>query len=549
MSVTKLEQIFRNETIWRQAIPEQVKQNSNRTFPSYFGTQSRSLNYALNHTLGYYNYGNNAFRILYSLCTLLKDNMPIKIHTRYLTISSEMAESIETNLTNYLAYPNIEARYFNFVFYHVPKGKSYLRKALDESTNGVRLKNIEAFCIEDTSHFIRIYQNYNVSGTNTITIFSDRYTNAIIYALWVMLPHLMQILPITPNDNEDVNTAYNDKVTALYDIFNLFYNVLKTTNETSYTQEELNRFQETLTECIKKYTSKFDFITTALNSFTKRLAHVKNTTAQEYFTNELARINRRITDYEQNLTSAYATKQRLQTQLLANNTTTEEDVKPFIDTITNTKAIEILRTTETEMVLRITAPLQYFQSSDFEMYEKNTHSIYNTQITDPVLKSVLHNVFVTRKYKMLVQAIIHIQINTSYTDSVLSFYAERSGCAPNFTQFPNPHLYHFNCWGAAQTEMHKNISEGNYELVIMQMVAAVQSVNIAENASFVNGLLCDIRNSESFRKLLTFIVNTPEGDIHLNYKQILEYEQNNTKETLKTIKQEYTQIEIPDTEE
>ena len=102
--------------------------------------------------------------------------------------------------------------------------------------------------------------------------------------------------------------------------------------------------------------------------------------------------------------------------------------------------------------------------------------------------------------------------------------------------------------------MNKNIYEGNYELVVMQMIAAVQSVNVAENASFVSGLLGDIKNSSTLRDLLTFIVKTPEGTKELNYQQILEYEHNLTqqtilqqaKETIAQNPQTYTQVELPD---
>lgn len=558
--MSKLEQFFTENSLWDKTHPQINTLINNMNFPSWWSCQSRSLNSVLNNTYGYWYGGSKAFKTLYVMCALLKDNAPFRLYPRYLVINSEESTNLAENFITRLGYPtNISTQSFNFVFYHVPKGKSYIRPILDTNYDEIRLKQIETFCIDGPQHFIRIYQNFNNSGLNTITVFSDHYTKNLMYTLWAFLPHLMRITPCTPTEETALTAEqqqYNQRVTLLFEFFSVLYNILTTSDSQTLDLATIQNLNNTLKTIINKYMDLFDFITRALSSFTTRLAKQKNTVASAYFERELTTVMNNIKNYETNIEQAYEKKLRLERSLIGLNNTSEEDLKPFMDTLLNSKAIEILSTTDSKMTLKITAPLQYFQESDFEAYEKNPRSTYRLEFTDPILQSILHKVFVTREYQIIFQAIIHLEINSTYGDNPLRYYAERSN--GSFTEFPNPHLYHYDCWGHAKTEMNKNIFEGNYELVVMQMIAAVQTMNIAENTSFVNGFLMDIKNQLRLRRLLTFIVKPPEGPKNLNYDEMLEYERvlkqtehiAQTQEALNKAAEatpnQYVQIEIPD---
>ena len=440
--------------------------------------------------------------------------------------------------------------------YYIPKGKSYLKPVLDSLESPKRLKQIETYCILNSQHFIRIFENFNSSGANTITVFSDYYNDDLIYTLWTMLPHLMKIT-IHESDTEltEEQILHNTRTTILYEFFNSIYKIFQNSNPNELTVDEINAFKQEILQITTKYAEQFDFISKALSSFTTRLSKIKNEIANSYYVRELNNAVSNISRYEQNLENEYARKNKLERLLISIKQTSDEDIKPLIDCITSSKAIEILSTSNREMILRITAPLQYFQETDFEAYEKNPSSMYNEYFRkEPTLQKVFHKVFVTREYQLMLQAVIHLQIQEAFNETPLRFYAERYSSHPDLTQFPNPHLYHHDCWGNAKSEMHKNIYEGNYELVVMQMIAAVQSVNVAENASFVSGLLGDIKNSQTLRDLLTFVIKTPEGTKELNFQQILEYEHNleqqtilqQAKEAIEQNPQTYTQVELPD---
>lgn len=562
----KLEQVFKNRSFWQNAINPHLQNLAENQYRNtmWWNSQSRTLQQALNNTLsGYSGSIGKAYKILLAACSLLNENRILKLYPKYALISSEQAENLTETLTHILDMPTPDSTAFNMYLYHIPKGKSYLRKVLDEDNSLNRLKPIETVCIENTQHFIRVYRNFNNTGNNSITVFSDQYTPDLINTLFVMLPHLMGIVSREATEEytlteEDVK--YNNKVEKLYDIFKILYQIMQegANNLRSYTDADFARLTEQFQTITTEYANAFDFIHTQLNTFIERLAAARNNNAQRHYTNQLSNITHKIQELEETLRQKYIDKAKFSRALIAHKLLNTDDVKPFIETIQNTKAIEILSTTDSKMVVRVTAPLQYFQENDFTAYENNAQSIYRQRFYNlTTLKKVLHKVFVTREYKLLVQAIIHIDIQDNYNNSPLYLFAERQNDTSSFafTQFPNPHLYHYNCWGAAQSEMQKNMCEGNFELVIMQMVAAVQSVNIAENASFVNGFLSDVQNSSKLRDLMTFIVDTSDGTKTMTYSQIIDYENNLEKQNAiqqaqqiiaQAPKQEYTQVEIPD---
>jgi hypothetical protein len=226
-----------------------------------------------------------------------------------------------------------------------------------------------------------------------------------------------------------------------------------------------------------------------------------------------------------------------------------------METIQTSPAIEIISTSTDTLVLRVTAPFQYFTESDFQIQEDNPNSTFNNYIGyRKTLKTILHKVFVTREYKLIAQALISLKINeTNYSNAIISAnIIQHAGVdgLEDYTEFPNPHLWHYNCWNTARTEMAKNLAAGKYELAVLQMVAAVQSLNIAENASFNNGLVADLTSRPSLQKLAHFIIE--DGTI-LSLPELIEHEEKlekeqaleKAKETLKTQSQEYTQVELP----
>lgn len=555
-----LNQIFTSRFFASHAFNQKIKTTAKK-FMSHGYIQSRTLSNALQNTLDNYSEYANIYPYLFRMCALLTPYTDFQIRTHYNIISSEDADDVFENLIQYLNITptTTSPTTLTIDFYHIPKGKSYLQKALDhtDTSTSERLTPIEIYCRENVYHFVRIYKNFYGQGPNTITIFSDTYSPKFINTLFVLLPRLLQIVPRETETSEE-DKQYNQKVKLLDQFFTLLFDNTKSDIKSSIPDPEYDALITRLYAISTQYIDLFNLDDSLLNEFMTQLSTAQNRAATNYFTNRINGLNSDIRQYETTLTTKYQERNNYLRLLNAQKLIAPADVKPLIDTINNTKAIEILSVTNTELILKITAPVQYFQSEDFTAYENNPNSNYNMSFAQsPALKSILHKIFVTREYKLPLQGIVHLRVQDSYNNAPLYIFNEQNLNNTNYsyTELPNPHLYHHDCWSTAKVEMQKNTLAGNFELVVMQMVAAVQTVNVAEHASFVNGLLSDIKNTGSMRPLIHIIVPTEDGkERTLSLSDAITYEQNcMQKETLEKAAEkiaknsnEYTQVEIPD---
>ena len=419
----------------------------------------------------------------------------------------------------------------------IPKGKSFAKQILDNSQDiqSNRLKQYELLCIENPSHFVRMYKGLpHTSTPNDITIFTDQISEEFLQTLGILLPNILEInekeiTDAIPEETQIQLKQYNEKVKALRQFFATLYNI-QYYNETAEPKD--------LKELLQKLTDVFNFTEQKTNEFITNLAEARNKKARAYFTNQLTNLERTIRDRESALLEAYTSKTNYERQLNALKTVSNDETKDFIDIINNSKYIEILKLTQTEMRLRVTAPLQYFSSPDFEVLETNPRSTLNNECTDRNIRNILHKIFVSREYKILIQAVVNIVINNSqYDEAPLNINAQCG--TENMTQFPNPHLVYYDCWSKAKTEMYKNINESAYDLAILQMIAAVQTVNVNESATFINHMLYPLmKNNSDLLRLITLI---DADNNELTWEDAI----NKEKQTQRT----YTQTVIEETEE
>lgn len=547
---------YKNHAYWNTSINGTLSRYLKTQFPQthWYNTRSYTFNKLLNDTIGRYNANGNPYDFLAGLCSLVLDHKPISIKADYITVNSTEAETLTLQTLKQMVQPfgtpsNTE---INIYIHYCPKGKTYIKDCLDASENLQRLKAIENIYIANPYHFIRVYRHFEGTNVKDITIFTSDIYEGLPALIYVMLPNL---LDITPNPNPIAADApaefvkeyelYNTRVKLIRTLFAELYNC-KEFNST----ESIRAFQVFLHDITNKIAETYDFTDSSLKSFAEQLANTVNSNALKHYTIELNSINNNITDLEQRLANLYVQQTDYQRRIIANKTLTPEDTTPFFETIKNTKAIEVLSGSQKTLQLRVTAPLQYF-SEDFECYENNPKSDYNYLYADkPTLKTILHKIFKTKEYRLIVQAIITLEINANYNAQPLYARAQQYELK-EFTQFPNPHLWHHNCWSQAKNELNKHICAGNFDLAVMQIVAAVQTVNVAENTSFVNGLLKDFLRKEI--QNITHIIDH-NGTV-VTLADLIKIEENQTKEdintalkTAQTNKTGYVQIELPDTD-
>lgn len=543
--------IHATSTVWAYNATIRNKLNAvSNNFANWYHCNSRSLYNAFNHTIYKYFSGISPYRALAAFCNLLAPiTKQIRIKPYYTVISTN--DSQTNTLENYMCtmqnIPGIATTDIHII--HIPKGKSFLKTMFEQHTENVYVRAnqaVETFIAGDIP-FLRIYTT-NEENPSNYWIFTESANSDMINRLFVMLPNLLNLQP-----NESFSEEINTKISALRNIFEecfKLYQKKDEENDHKLTIEE----EKTFAKLCDDYIALFDFTTETLDNFSANLAKAKNAITTTHIQRKLNNVNHDIENYETRLQNAYVEQMNLSRRLAAAVLTSEEDVKPFMQTLKTTPAIEILEMDSNKLLLRVTAPFQYFTPADLETLENNKNSdYYRYVISKPYLKELLHKVFVTQEYKLLTQGMIKLEINDdSYYDTPLNINA-RTYSLDNFTQFPNPHLFHHNCWAAAKQEMTKNICAGNYELVVMQMVAAVQSINLAEHTSFVNGFVYDIVNNNNIRKLATFV--DKDGNTY-NYTQMLDkIEQEENAKVLAEAKEiidnaeGYVQIELPDDDE
>lgn len=500
-------------------------------------TSSRNLADALNSTVSQWSSTHelHIYKFLYSLCTLLNPTKNrIKIMPYYRTISTEQANTITIG-DLLVPHSRIEGNADTIHICYISKGKTFAQQLLNSPDNiATNLKNIEAILIQEPGHFIKVYKGFEGTNPNDITIFTDIANYKLIQAITTLLPLLFNIVVkeipenIAPEIAEEI-ANYNLKVVLLTDIFEALFNTLKEQRNTS----------DDATDRIRKFGKQlvglFDFESVVLNDFSKNLATVHYTNTTNYLRNSINNTQRNIRDLETTLTEKYNQLRKYQKDLNAYSTATEDDVRPFMDTIISSKAIEIMDGDATNLRLRVTAPLQFFTPSDFEAYEQNPNSTYNISYTNTTVRSIMHKIFVTKEYSLIFQSIIKIRLNmNNYSNDILYFEAQRNNI-DEFTELPNPHLYRHNCWGQAQTEMQKNIAQGNYELVVMQMIAATQTMNVAESASFINGALEYLKNDSMLAK--THVIDNATKQVY-SWADLIKHERG---EQIEEAKEQLTQ--------
>ena len=384
---------------------------------------------------------------------------------------------------------------------HIPKGTTFTTNILDnaEQNDLIRLRNIENQLIVDSKHFIRVYKSNN--GYSNYTLLTN-YIDAELISKFTILIPIMIGCPYASEDeieNEETEAGKTQLKlqNAILNAFTNLYDFSKDAIDSTVFEENLkNIFEEIIV------LKGLDKVTLA--DFMNNFATLINTKVHRQTQNELDAVTRSITSHEQDLEALYSKKQMLNKQLMLIKDATPDDVQPFITSLQNNKCITILDADDTDIKIKVTAPLQFFDSSDFKRYEANDRSYLHdneesygadSRFTLPIL----HKIFVTHEYKLLLDAIITLRTETArYNSDTLYVFAHtnsNNNTRSELTNLPNPHLYYYDCWEKTKQQIRKAVTEGNYDLIPTLIVNSVQTINVAENTSFFK-LLRDLTEAD-----------------------------------------------------
>ena len=503
-----LEELFTNQHLLTNIsnthynlLTEHYKSNSYTLFINRYCT-GRGINTAYARTVGRY-YNKTLTMILLSLCSTLHYDNPTYSYTivpYWLSISSEdnatkTLDAITTPLfqqTNNMPYCTHKIHLI-----HVASGKSYLKQKLtDELQEDLpRYNNIELLLTTHVSHFIRVYQGFPGTHAEDITVFTDYIDEPLIYKLILLLPHLFHLTPEYVSQLEIENKE--EWLTKTETVFNIFKDLFECCNTLNHTEtnDETPKLKAVIDK-IKTYIDKLQLNAQSLDSFITTFANRQNYLLKSQFEDTIATTERYIKSLEADIEQHYKRRMEAQQALLGIQQVAPTDLQDFKNTLLSNQAIEIIETTKSYIIMRITAPLQYYNKSDFERHEKNPYSDYNDLFKNkPLYKKVLHEIFITQKYQILIQAMIKLDLTGGQVMSFNAIQQSYTHQGGDLTQIANPHLNYYNCWSTARNELLKHVSNKDYDLIIPQIIAAVQAINVAEQPSFVNKFLRDVKHS------------------------------------------------------
>lgn len=481
----------------------------------------RAIMKVYNDTIGSY-YKHSMYNYISSFCTHIKgittctEQLYI-LNPYWLQITQEDYDNHRftvEGITNMLWQQTMQNNRIHRVrLVHIASGKSYLREILDNNEDVTisanRIKNMEMYLIKSTTHFIRVYSKFPNTPEGDLVVFSDIIDERLIQQLYLQFPNIFNLTEeVLQQELQQINPVGSDtytqqafKVVAFRELFNLFYNYTHPTPELTIPIEAIQN-------AIKAFCEFFANNSNEVEKFINKLSTAQNDKLIRNLKQTISNADSNIRNYENYLEQYYNQRADAQRQLNAIRNAEAADVSEFKNILLNNKAIEIIEAYSSELRLRITLPLLYFQTSDFEAYERNANSKYRQDYQSVPMQRVMHKIFVERKYIMPIQAVIRMVIDTSSNNSIISLYADSNG--DHYTTLANPHLRYYDCWREAKANIAQCMAKAEYDLALMTMLAAVQTVNIAENPTFVERTLRDIRNLDISKTIILTNAETKE---------------------------------------
>lgn len=334
------------------------------------------------------------------------------------------------------------------------------------------------------------------------------------------------------------------------------------TNKTTYTllrktltllptwfKEDFNEIDPTILEVYAKdNTENYDWFAkaTEIVEQSNLLEKIKRAQLKETLNNfkkrQLYELERTINDTQRIINEA-SEKHRLYLQKLILNeatyetlkTSTQDDENTLLDYLETNKNIvnfgTEVRDRTVNLKIRAHTPIVYYEPQEVEMYFKPGRILDTTiykKIIDhehgrhAYIPALIYAIFIKQEYRLWVDQTFYIDTNRLTIRSNRS-YSEHS------TFMPNPHLYHYNCWGGNTTIIQTCLAQGDLIGAIEQSLASVKAINFTDSAVVrnfyedlgLNNCVIHLLNNKMLED-----VKTGEFISIANFIKIMEHEQN-----------------------
>ena len=413
----------------------------------------------------------------------------VYIDTQYKTFTTDTApQAIEEIVSTSRRWGMQNDRvYKRLIIAHIPRGTTFITDTLNEAVENkevTRLKNIEVQLINNPTHYLKILKHNNTE-TETYSIITNWVDKDFIHKILLLCPIIFGLPYHEPAEIEQAKENHTQYVldNTIINLFATLYEYFNGKSDKDTALEKIMLYYNAIIEV--KELNQIN-----IETFTAKLANAVNNKINKTIQSNYNSAKSNIEHYERQLAEQYAKLAVYERQLAFGNTAQPDDVSAFTEMLTKTKAITVIDTDDNKIKLAVTAPLQFFTTSDFEAYERSKKSYYNNLRygADPkYTKPIFHKIFVTHEYKILLSAVIELTANDdSYSEQALSVHAlgHQQYTKDNCYSIPNAHLYYHDCWSRTKERIMKAVANKEYDLIPTLIVNSVQTVNIAETTTF-----------------------------------------------------------------
>lgn len=432
-------------------------------------TQPTDALYTYNRTTS--NVLNDAYTQSISSHEILKNLLDLlNTHNTHETkIGINYAKNI-TRLSELYSTPTFEYKQIHVCY--IPKNANQIE--LPEGI--IRHTILERFLIQNQRHFIRICY----APTNEIFILTNQISCSLIWQIIFQIPNLLQLQA----------TNENPKLQTILKIFELLFEIYNSTESSIKTQklQELNDIATNLHNIL-------DYINKNLEKFKENFQEIITKGEKKETEHLLDQIKQNINDTEERLRNLYIAKKEQSLKLIAYNTLQIENILDFFTILEN--KLEVIKAEPNAITVKIVTPLKYFDSTDFLQYENNPTSTLQQLFNEQEIKA-LHEIFVTRKFQILIQSNIRISINNTiepitFNNGTRTYQSDA---------LYNPHIKYYDCWREYKNELRKAVINHNFEAIVPLLINATASINVAETQTFVSHFLYDLKDFSEKIKII-----------------------------------------------
>ena len=533
-----LHNILKSNVTENVTIPYNLQQNFKAiTHPSSHAIRGRAIAHALNWTSSYYYSPHNGgiHEILSKIYALYcNKSRGIELTGLYQTYgASDMVENSDYNILTGVTDTNTTAV---IKIMHIGKGKTYFdQKITADPPAGIHQKAFELALVQQANHYVRVYTT-NLGPSVSVAIFTNFIDQDFVDKVYNLIPHFLGLdkkfseMEIDPTTH---NTQEYKRLKAIIDLAKYFY-ADYTGFATEHHVSKINAMLETIAELYPIDNTKY------FDQFANNFARIRSSVIINQTRREQQSAQNDIQTYEKQLEKAY---ERLQEAIAKEHhaqTMAPDNIKEFLNSIKGNKYVNLLSSNANYLEMLIVAPLKYYNTADLQVLIDNKNSVFYSHLNNDSQK-ILKAAILDNKFQVLVYAHIKCCIQHSAVEP-LEFIARNE--APFNDAVPNPHLTYYNCWTAARSQLKQYVLKGDYELILPQLIAAVQSINMAEGATFYSRFLPDFNRRSMYDKIL---YNPETGETFSKADALKLLEEAPKPETQPTnTSKEYTQIEVED---